>query len=77
MTHIYISLNTSEFFVHKFFVFYLGNPPPEIAKNPSKKMANLSRILPYFLVRPPVGENQYAGGSTLIVAAPVIATVPS
>ena len=49
----------------------------DILKNRSKNLVSLSKTLSRFLVRSPVGEKRETGGKTLVMAVPVIATLPS
>ena len=53
------------------------NFPPEISKNLSKKLVNLLITLSRFLVRAPLGSKRDTAGKTLVIAVPVVATLPS
>lgn len=63
--------------LERLVICFRYNAPVDISKNRSKNLVSLDRTLSRFLVRSPVGEKRETGGKTLVMAVPVIATLPS
>ena len=63
--------------VQRLVICFHYNSSLEISKNRSKKFLSLKRTLSLFFVRSPVFEKRDTGGKTLVIAVPVLETLPS